>query len=307
MVRQMNRKKNLPGLVLALLIGLASCSARPTPYMAQRHQAMQIMVKGNSLVEENDFAGGQKLYHEACRTLALINDAHSQMECYLNVALAYLKHAESAKAQQFLNETLEMAKQFRDLLIQGKALLHLGLVQIQEQKLVEATQSLEQALILLKQKDESKEFLYKAYASLGYLFVQNGKNDQAKKFLNLALDARDKQTLSNAYSSLAQYYFGIKKFTKALYNIDKAVFYDQEEVRSYYLAHDLHWRCKILSQMQKPEDSELACLHSLNISVGLNHKKLFLANYDYLQQYYQNVKMSDRAAWLTKIRRQAGL
>lgn len=296
------RYRPASALLLTLIVMLQqACSSTPTPYRSQRNEAIQMMMKANSLAEQSDYPGALKIYKAACNRFAMLDDLDNQMDCHINASLALLRRGNSDEAKKSLENLLIVAKNFKLLQIQGKIHNHLALIYIQEKRYEKAEEEIKLSIQLYQKSAADDEFTYRSLASLGFIQRKLGRYQEAMHTLKKALSSEAEATRSYIYINLAELYFTQKRWRLARTNIDKAIEIDKIAARGNYLAYNYYWKCKILKEENQWSRAEIFCLRSLNTALSMNQKKLIQNLRAFLSNEYEQRKDREKLDWLEQI------
>jgi tetratricopeptide (TPR) repeat protein len=132
--------------------------------MLRAQEADRIIKKGNDAYTKGDYKNAAELYKKA-----LTKDSKNNIARF-NLGNAQMKQKDVLSAEKYYEE---VAATENDASLKAKAFYNKGVVEVREQKLVEAIDAFKQALLLTPDDDEMRENLQKALNELKQQQQQN--------------------------------------------------------------------------------------------------------------------------------------
>ena len=154
-------------------------------------------------------------FREALTTYKQLKDSLSVISASLNIARVYLFKSEWDSCSLYYNNALEIAVQ-KNYLSEITILHELGILYRSMQNLSEA----ERYFLAAYEKETDEEKKYMECLSLGYLYMQMGQTENARKYLMMSANSSKAYTQISAYDCL---YF----LEKDIDNFEEAIVYHE--------------------------------------------------------------------------------
>lgn len=154
-------------------------------------------------------------FREALTTYKQLKDSLSVISASLNIARVYLFKSEWDSCSLYYNNALEIAVQ-KNYLSEITILHELGILYRSMQNLSEA----ERYFLAAYEKETDEEKKYMECLSLGYLYMQMGQTENARKYLIMSANSSKAYTQISAYDCL---YF----LEKDIDNFEEAIVYHE--------------------------------------------------------------------------------
>ena len=184
-------------------------------------------------------------FREALTTYKQLKDSLSVISASLNIARVYLFKSEWDSCSLYYNNALEIAVQ-KNYLSEITILHELGILYRSMQNLSEA----ERYFLAAYEKETDEEKKYMECLSLGYLYMQMGQTENARKYLIMSANSSKAYTQISAYDCL---YF----LEKDIDNFEEAIVYHELADSITNAMEELNSRELIASLQKKYENEEL--------------------------------------------------
>lgn len=184
-------------------------------------------------------------FREALTTYKQLKDSLSVISASLNIARVYLFKSEWDSCSLYYNNALEIAVQ-KDYLSEITILHELGILYRSMQNLSEA----ERYFLAAYEKETDEEKKYMECLSLGYLYMQMGQTENARKYLMMSANSSKAYTQISAYDCL---YF----LEKDIDNFEEAIVYHELADSITNAMEELNSRELIASLQKKYENEKL--------------------------------------------------
>ena len=184
-------------------------------------------------------------FREALTTYKQLKDSLSVISASLNIARVYLFKSEWDSCSLYYNNALEIAVQ-KNYLSEITILHELGILYRSMQNLSEA----ERYFLAAYEKETDEEKKYMECLSLGYLYMQMGQTENARKYLIMSANS------SKAYAQISAYdclYF----LEKDIDNFEEAIVYHELADSITNAMEELNSRELIASLQKKYENEKL--------------------------------------------------
>ena len=199
-------------------------------------------------------------FREALTTYKQLKDSLSVISASLNIARVYLFKSEWDSCSLYYNNALEIAVQ-KNYLSEITILHELGILYRSMQNLSEA----ERYFLAAYEKETDEEKKYMECLSLGYLYMQMGQTENARKYLKMSANSSKAYTQISAYDCL---YF----LEKDIDNFEEAITY-HEKADSIVSVLDEVDSLELITELQKQYENEK--LRSDNLQMKM-HRTVFL-------------------------------
>lgn len=184
-------------------------------------------------------------FREALTTYKQLKDSLSVISASLNIARVYLFKSEWDSCSLYYNNALEIAVQ-KNYLSEITILQELGILYRSMQNLSEA----ERYFLAAYEKETDEEKKYMECLSLGYLYMQMGQTENARKYLIMSANSSKAYTQISAYDCL---YF----LEKDIDNFEEAIVYHELADSITNAMEELNSRELIASLQKKYENEKL--------------------------------------------------
>lgn len=184
-------------------------------------------------------------FREALTTYKQLKDSLSVISASLNIARVYLFKSEWDSCSLYYNNALEIAVQ-KNYLSKITILHELGILYRSMQNLSEA----ERYFLAAYEKETDEEKKYMECLSLGYLYMQMGQTENARKYLMMSANSSKAYTQISAYDCL---YF----LEKDIDNFEEAIVYHELADSITNAMEELNSRELIASLQKKYENEKL--------------------------------------------------
>lgn len=184
-------------------------------------------------------------FREALTTYKQLKDSLSVISASLNIARVYLFKSEWDSCSLYYNNALEIAVQ-KNYLSEITILHELGILYRSMQNLPEA----ERYFLAAYEKEADEEKKYMECLSLGYLYMQMGQTENARKYLMMSANSSKAYTQISAYDCL---YF----LEKDIDNFEEAIVYHELADSITNAMEELNSRELIASLQKKYENEKL--------------------------------------------------
>lgn len=184
-------------------------------------------------------------FREALTTYKQLKDSLSVISASLNIARVYLFKSEWDSCSLYYNNALEIAVQ-KSYLSEITILHELGILYRSMQNLSEA----ERYFLAAYEKETDEEKKYMECLSLGYLYMQMGQTENARKYLIMSANSSKAYTQISAYDCL---YF----LEKDIDNFEEAIVYHELADSITNAMEELNSRELIASLQKKYENEKL--------------------------------------------------
>ena len=184
-------------------------------------------------------------FREALTTYKQLKDSLSVISASLNIARVYLFKSEWDSCSLYYNNALEIAVQ-KNYLSEITILHELGILYRSMQNLSEA----ERYFLAAYEKETDEEKKYMDCLSLGYLYMQMGQTENARKYLIMSANSSKAYTQISAYDCL---YF----LEKDIDNFEEAIVYHELADSITNAMEELNSRELIASLQKKYENEKL--------------------------------------------------
>ena len=184
-------------------------------------------------------------FREALTTYKRLKDSLSVISASLNIARVYLFKSEWDSCSLYYNNALEIAVQ-KNYLSEITILHELGILYRSMQNLSEA----ERYFLAAYEKETDEEKKYMECLSLGYLYMQMGQTENARKYLIMSANSSKAYTQISAYDCL---YF----LEKDIDNFEEAIVYHELADSITNAMEELNSRELIASLQKKYENEKL--------------------------------------------------
>ena len=184
-------------------------------------------------------------FREALTTYKQLKDSLSVISASLNIARVYLFKSEWDSCSLYYNNALEIAVQ-KNYLPEITILHELGILYRSMQNLSEA----ERYFLAAYEKETDEEKKYMECLSLGYLYMQMGQTENARKYLMMSANSSKAYTQISAYDCL---YF----LEKDIDNFEEAIVYHELADSITNAMEELNSRELIASLQKKYENEKL--------------------------------------------------
>ena len=184
-------------------------------------------------------------FREALTTYKQLKDSLSVISASLNIARVYLFKSEWDSCSLYYNNALEIAVQ-KNYLSEITILHELGILYRFMQNLSEA----ERYFLAAYEKETDEEKKYMECLSLGYLYMQMGQTENARKYLMMSANSSKAYTQISAYDCL---YF----LEKDIDNFEEAIVYHELADSITNAMEELNSRELIASLQKKYENEKL--------------------------------------------------
>ena len=184
-------------------------------------------------------------FREALTTYKQLKDSLSVISASLNIARVYLFKSEWDSCSLYYNNALEIAVQ-KNYLSEITILHELGILYRSMQNLSEA----ERYFLAAYEKETDEEKKYMECLSLGYLYMQMGQTENARKYLMMSATSSQAYTQISAYDCL---YF----LEKDIDNFEEAIVYHELADSITNAMEELNSRELIASLQKKYENEKL--------------------------------------------------
>ena len=184
-------------------------------------------------------------FREALTTYKQLKDSLSVISASLNIARVYLFKSEWDSCSLYYNNALEIAVQ-KNYLSEITILHVLGILYRSMQNLSEA----ERYFLAAYEKETDEEKKYMECLSLGYLYMQMGQTENARKYLIMSANSSKAYTQISAYDCL---YF----LEKDIDNFEEAIVYHELADSITNAMEELNSRELIASLQKKYENEKL--------------------------------------------------
>lgn len=184
-------------------------------------------------------------FREALTTYKQLKDSLSVISASLNIARVYLFKSEWDSCSLYYNNALEIAVQ-KNYLSEITILHELGILYRSMQNLSEA----ERYFLAAYEKETDEEKKYMECLSLGYLYMQMGQTENARKYLIMSANSSKAYTQISAYDCL---YF----LEKDIDNFEEAIVYHELADSITNAMEELNSRELIASLQKKYENEKL--------------------------------------------------
>ena len=184
-------------------------------------------------------------FREALTTYKQLKDSLSVISASLNIARVYLFKSEWDSCSLYYNNALEIAVQ-KNYLSEITILHELGILYRSMQNLSEA----ERYFLAAYEKETDEEKKYMECLSLGYLYMQMGQTENARKYLIMSANSSKAYTQISAYDCL---YF----LEKDIDNFEEAIVYHELADSITNAMEEINSRELIASLQKKYENEKL--------------------------------------------------
>lgn len=184
-------------------------------------------------------------FREALTTYKQLKDSLSVISASLNIARVYLFKSKWDSCSLYYNNALEIAVQ-KNYLSEITILHELGILYRSMQNLPEA----ERYFLAAYEKEIDEEKKYMECLSLGYLYMQMGQTENARKYLKMSANSSKAYTQISAYDCL---YF----LEKDIDNFEEAIVYHELADSITNSMEELNSRELIASLQKKYENEKL--------------------------------------------------
>lgn len=184
-------------------------------------------------------------FREALTAYKQLKDSLSVISASLNIARVYLFKSEWDSCSLYYNNALEIAVQ-KNYLSEITILHELGILYRSMQNLSEA----ERYFLAAYEKETDEEKKYMECLSLGYLYMQMGQTENARKYLMMSANSSKAYTQISAYDCL---YF----LEKDIDNFEEAIVYHELADSITNAMEELNSRELIASLQKKYENEKL--------------------------------------------------
>ena len=184
-------------------------------------------------------------FREALTTYKQLKDSLSVISASLNIARVYLFKSEWDSCSLYYNNALEIAVQ-KNYLSEITILHELGILYRSMQNLSEA----ERYFLAAYEKETDEEKKYMECLCLGYLYMQMGQTENARKYLIMSANSSKAYTQISAYDCL---YF----LEKDIDNFEEAIVYHELADSITNAMEELNSRELIASLQKKYENEKL--------------------------------------------------
>lgn len=184
-------------------------------------------------------------FREALTTYKQLKGSLSVISASLNIARVYLFKSEWDSCSLYYNNALEIAVQ-KNYLSEITILHELGILYRSMQNLSEA----ERYFLAAYEKETDEEKKYMECLSLGYLYMQMGQTENARKYLMMSANSSKAYTQISAYDCL---YF----LEKDIDNFEEAIVYHELADSITNAMEELNSRELIASLQKKYENEKL--------------------------------------------------
>ena len=184
-------------------------------------------------------------FREALTTYKQLKDSLSVISASLNIARVYLFKSEWDSCSLYYNNALEISVQ-KNYLSEITILHELGILYRSMQNLSEA----ERYFLAAYEKETDEEKKYMECLSLGYLYMQMGQTENARKYLIMSANSSKAYTQISAYDCL---YF----LEKDIDNFEEAIVYHELADSITNAMEELNSRELIASLQKKYENEKL--------------------------------------------------
>ena len=199
-------------------------------------------------------------FREALTAYKQLKDSLSVISASLNIARVYLFKSEWDSCSLYYNNALEIAVQ-KNYLSEITILHELGILYRSMQNLSEA----ERYFLAAYEKETDEERKYVECMSLGYLYIQMGDVENARKYFKMSVNSSKEYTRIDAYNNL---YF----LEKDIDNFEEAITY-HEKADSIVSVLDEVDSLELITELQKQYENEK--LRSDNLQMKM-HRTVFL-------------------------------
>lgn len=182
-------------------------------------------------------------FREALTTYKQLKDSLSVISASLNIARVYLFKSEWDSCSLYYNNALEIAVQ-KNYLSEITILHELGILYRSMQNLSEA----ERYFLAAYEKETDEEKKYMECLSLGYLYMQMGQTENARKYLMMSANSSKAYTQISAYDCL---YF----LEKDIDNFEEAIVYHELADSITNAMEELNSR-ELIANLQKKYENE---------------------------------------------------
>ena len=193
-------------------------------------------------------------FREALTTYKQLKDSLSVISASLNIARVYLFKSEWDSCSLYYNNALEIAVQ-KNYLSEITILHELGILYRSMQNLPEA----ERYFLAAYEKETDEEKKYMECLSLGYLYMQMGQTENARKYLKMSANSSKAYTQISAYDCL---YF----LEKDIDNFEEAIIY-HEKADSIVNVLDEVDSQELITELQKQYENEKLRNDNLQLKV----------------------------------------
>lgn len=192
---------------------------------------------------------------------SLISDSLGMSLAFRNIARAFIWKKEVDSAYIYYNDALKIAElgQFNSA---SSILLELGIIYRSEGNYSKA----EHYLLLSADKEKDREQRFSIYLSLGYLYSQMDRLDEAKEKLNLCLNSSKLIIQRDAFE-------GLYHLERAHNNLVQAILYKDKADSLLDLTHNSE-RQEMIAKLQKKYDNER--LQKENLQMSIKNKNVLL-------------------------------
>ena len=200
-------------------------------------------------------------FREALTTYKQLKDSLSVISASLNIARVYLFKSEWDSCSLYYNNALEIAVQ-KNYLSEITILHELGILYRSMQNLSEA----ERYFLAAYEKETDEEKKYMECLSLGYLYMQMGQTENARKYLIMSANSSKAYTQISAYDCL---YF----LEKDIDNFEEAIVYHELADSITNAMEELNSR-ELIASLQKKYENEK--LRNDNLQMKLRYTNFIL-------------------------------
>ena len=211
------------------------------------HKMLALIAEEVGMINRKQDLYGDALtnFREALTTYKQLKDSLSVISASLNIARVYLFKSEWDSCSLYYNNALEIAVQ-KNYLSEITILHELGILYRSMQNLSEA----ERYFLAAYEKETDEEKKYMECLSLGYLYMQMGQTENARKYLMMSANSSKAYTQISAYDCL---YF----LEKDIDNFEEAIVYHELADSITNAMEELNSRELIASLQKKYENEKL--------------------------------------------------
>ena len=189
-----------------------------------------------------------KSFREALTVYKQLQDSLSIIGVCQNIARVYLFESKWDSCSLYYNNALEIATQ-KDYLSEISILHELGILYRSMKELSKA----ERYFLAAYEKETDEEKKYMECLSLGYLYMQMGQTENARKYLKMSANSSKAYTQISAYDCL---YF-METLEKDIDNFEEAIVYHELADSITNAMEELNSRELIASLQKKYENEKL--------------------------------------------------
>lgn len=231
-------------------------SAKDIYERIQDHKMLALIAEEVGMINRKQdlYDDALKNFREALTMYTQLKDSLSVISASLNIARVYLFESKWDSCSLYYNNALEIAVQ-KNYVSEITILHELGILYRSMQKFPEA----ERYFLAAYEKETDDEKKYMECLSLGYLYMQMGQTDNARKYLKMSAQSSKAYTQISAFDCL---YF----LEKDIDNFEEAIVYHELADSITNAMTELNSR-ELIASLQKKYENEKLRNDNLQIKV----------------------------------------